>query len=79
MAELDHDAVARHRAMADHARALNIEVVPIATADYGVDPCPDLGVVLDQLGDGDAVLFKGSRVAGLEQLAHQLFIERSRD
>lgn len=78
MAELDHDAAARHRAMADHAHALNIEVVPIATADYGVEAYPDPRVVLDQLGEGDAVLFKGSRVAGLERLAQQLMVDRSR-
>jgi UDP-N-acetylmuramoyl-tripeptide--D-alanyl-D-alanine ligase len=72
MAELDDDGVARHRAMADYARELGIEVVAIATTDYGMGPCLDPATVLAELGLGDAVLFKGSRVAGLEILAADL-------
>jgi UDP-N-acetylmuramoyl-tripeptide--D-alanyl-D-alanine ligase len=69
MAELDEDGPVRHRAMADHARELGIEVVAIATNDYGIDACLDPASVLAELGAGDAVLLKGSRVAGLEILA----------
>jgi UDP-N-acetylmuramoyl-tripeptide--D-alanyl-D-alanine ligase len=72
MAELEDDGPARHRAMAEHAGELGIEVVAIATNDYGVDPCLDPTRVLAELGSGDAVLFKGSRVAGLETLAANL-------
>jgi UDP-N-acetylmuramoyl-tripeptide--D-alanyl-D-alanine ligase len=71
MAELDEDGPARHRAMADHARELGIEVVAVATTDYGIAPTDDPMAALAGFGSDDAVLFKGSRVAGLETLALQ--------
>jgi UDP-N-acetylmuramoyl-tripeptide--D-alanyl-D-alanine ligase len=71
MAELDEDGPARHRAMAKHARELGIEVVAVATTDYGIAPAHDPMASVAGLGSGDAVLFKGSRVAGLETLALQ--------
>jgi UDP-N-acetylmuramoyl-tripeptide--D-alanyl-D-alanine ligase len=69
MAELDEDGPARHRAMAEHARQRGIDVVAVATTDYGIDPTDDPMAMVAGLGSGDAVLFKGSRVAGLEVLA----------
>jgi UDP-N-acetylmuramoyl-tripeptide--D-alanyl-D-alanine ligase len=71
MAELDEDGPARHRAMAEHARQLGIDVVAVATTDYGIGPTDDPMAMVVGLGSGDAVLFKGSRVAGLETLAAQ--------
>jgi UDP-N-acetylmuramoyl-tripeptide--D-alanyl-D-alanine ligase len=69
MAELDDDGPARHRAMAAHARGLGIEVVAVGTDDYGVAPTADLSAMLATLNGADAVLVKGSRVAGLEKVA----------
>ena len=69
MAELDENGPERHRAMAEHAQALGIEVVAIATSDYGIAPTDDIASVLAGLGGDDAVLFKGSLVAGLGKFA----------
>lgn len=67
MAELD-DPETQHRAIAELAKSLGIELWPVGTDQYGVVPVSDpVGDVL-ALGPGDAVLFKGSRVAGLDQL-----------
>ena len=78
MAELDEHGPARHRAMAEHARELGIEVVAVATTDYGIGPTDDPISVVAGLGSGDAVLFKGSRVAGLETLALQVLHSEDR-
>jgi len=75
MAELGADGAAGHREVADHAAALGIEVVALAEPAYGVEVCPDVGAVIARLGplhDGDAVLAKGSRVAGLERVVAAL-------
>ena len=48
---------------------------PFRTEDYGVDVVDDIDAAvaaLGPLGPGDAVLVKGSRVAGLERLAEAL-------
>jgi UDP-N-acetylmuramoyl-tripeptide--D-alanyl-D-alanine ligase len=71
MAELDDPSPA-HGAILAHARSLGIDVVVVGTDLYGVPPVEDALVVLGSLGDGDAVLVKGSRVAGLEALAATL-------
>lgn len=73
MAELGDDAPAAHREIAELADALGIEVVAVGTDLYGttghgIEALPEvLGELA--LGDGDAVLLKGSRVAGLERVA----------
>jgi UDP-N-acetylmuramoyl-tripeptide--D-alanyl-D-alanine ligase len=75
MAELGDRAAADHAAVGDHARALGIRLIAVAAPDYGGDDVATLDealAVLGDLGEGDAVLVKGSRVAGLERLAAHL-------
>ena len=74
MLELGPASAAEHRRMAALAAERGIEVVAVATDEYGLPPAgeEDVDVVLAGLGEGDAVLFKGSRAAGLERLAHRL-------
>ncbi len=69
MLELGTVSAAEHRRMADVAAAHGIDVVAVGTVDYGIPPSDDVEAVLAGLGAGDAVLFKGSRAAGLEKLA----------
>jgi len=69
MAELD-DPATSHRKIADLARTLGIQVVAVETELYGIAPV-SLSEAIDlvsSLGSTDAVLVKGSRVAGLERL-----------
>ncbi len=68
MAELDDPGPA-HRDIAHAAVTLGIEVVVVGTDLYGIAPVDDPFEVLSGLGPGDAVLVKGSRVAGLEVVA----------
>jgi UDP-N-acetylmuramoyl-tripeptide--D-alanyl-D-alanine ligase len=70
MAELEH-ADDRHRDIARLADELGIELRPVGTELYGVAAWSVEGVVAD-LGDGDAVLVKASRVAGLERVAERI-------
>jgi UDP-N-acetylmuramoyl-tripeptide--D-alanyl-D-alanine ligase len=75
MAELGPDSAAEHRAVGDLARQQGIEVVAVAAPDYGAIDVDDIAGALTHMGslDGsDAVLVKGSRVAGLEHLAQEL-------
>jgi UDP-N-acetylmuramoyl-tripeptide--D-alanyl-D-alanine ligase len=68
MAELDRPERG-HQEVANHAVALGIEVVAVGTGLYGPDPVDDVAAALGPLADGDVVLVKGSRVAGLERVA----------
>lgn len=75
MAELGADGPAEHRRIAAVAEGLGVQLVAFQTGEYGPVPVPDIeGVlgVLGPLGEGDAVLVKGSRVAGLERVAEAL-------
>jgi UDP-N-acetylmuramoyl-tripeptide--D-alanyl-D-alanine ligase len=75
MAELGDAGPAEHRRIAAVAESLGIDLVAVGTDDYGVIPVGDLDAVLvalGPLGPSDAVLVKGSRVAGLEQVAELL-------
>lgn len=75
MAELGDRAAAEHAAIGALAQELGIEVVPVATADYGLEPVADAAAAATALGllDADtAVLVKASRAAGLEAVADAL-------
>jgi UDP-N-acetylmuramoyl-tripeptide--D-alanyl-D-alanine ligase len=75
MAELGPSGPAEHLRMAELARALGIDLIAVQAADYGVRVVENVDnalAALAELGDGDAVLVKGSRVAGLERLAASL-------
>jgi UDP-N-acetylmuramoyl-tripeptide--D-alanyl-D-alanine ligase len=75
MAELGAIAEAEHAAIGALAARLGIRVVAVATSAYGGEEVADVEgarAVLGPLGAGDAVLVKGSRVAGLERLAADL-------
>jgi len=71
MAELKDPDIA-HRLIASLARRLEITLVAVDTNLYGGDSVTLQSAILQagQFGDGDAVLVKGSRVAGLERLVH---------
>ena len=71
MAELD-DAAAGHRRVAAIVHELGIELIATGTDLYGVAPVADPVMALGPIGEGDAVLVKASRVAGLEKIAHAL-------
>jgi UDP-N-acetylmuramoyl-tripeptide--D-alanyl-D-alanine ligase len=75
MAELGDVAEAEHRAVADLAASLGIEIVAVGEPRYGGELVADVDAAaeaLGTLGAGDAVLVKGSRVTGLERLADLL-------
>ena len=74
MAELGEAGPAEHKRIAALAKDLGIDVVAVDAPDYGVPVVHGLDGALAavQFGDGDAVLVKGSRVAGLEALASAL-------
>ena len=75
MAELGERHAAEHAAVAALAAELDIELLAVAEAAYGTAPAPDAAAALAALGPlgaSDAVLVKGSRVAGLETLAATL-------
>jgi UDP-N-acetylmuramoyl-tripeptide--D-alanyl-D-alanine ligase len=74
MAEIS-DPEREHRGIHAYAAQRGVEVLAVGTDLYGVAPLPDPEAALDAvgtLGEGDAVLVKGSRVAGLERLATAL-------
>jgi UDP-N-acetylmuramoyl-tripeptide--D-alanyl-D-alanine ligase len=71
MAELGPSSDAEHRAVGMAARELGVEVIGVGVSAYGgttVGNVDEVPAALGPLGDGDAVLLKGSRVAGLERL-----------
>jgi UDP-N-acetylmuramoyl-tripeptide--D-alanyl-D-alanine ligase len=71
MAELGESSDEEHVAVGALARDLGIEVIGVAAPAYGgttVADVDDVPAALGPLGGGDAVLLKGSRVAGLERL-----------
>ncbi len=75
MAELGEREAADHAAIGDLARALGIRLIAVSAPDYGgedVASIEDAVALLGPIDDGDAILIKGSRVAGLEVLAARL-------
>ena len=75
MAELGDGADEAHAQVAAFARDLGIEVVSVGEDRYRVETVADVDAAaarVEPLGPGDAVLIKGSRVAGLERLADLL-------
>lgn len=70
MAELE-DAAQRHQEISELAADLGVELRPVGTDLYGSPPVDDATAIAG-LGEGDAVLVKGSRVAGLERLVRRL-------
>jgi UDP-N-acetylmuramoyl-tripeptide--D-alanyl-D-alanine ligase len=76
MAELGEDEAREHALIGSLAAELGIRVLAVGTDAYGVEEVVDgidaAVVALGPLGAGDAVLVKGSRIAGLETLAERL-------
>jgi UDP-N-acetylmuramoyl-tripeptide--D-alanyl-D-alanine ligase len=75
MAELGDVGPSEHARMAVLASALGIRVIAVNAPDYGAELVHDAAGALERLGpigEGDAVLVKGSRAAGLESLAGTL-------
>jgi UDP-N-acetylmuramoyl-tripeptide--D-alanyl-D-alanine ligase len=78
MAELGSGSGAEHLEIAELADDLGIRVLAVGTDAYGTERVDDVAAAvraLGTLGPDDAVLVKGSRVAGLEALAHRLLGE----
>ena len=75
MAELGEVGPSEHARMGALAGALGIRVIAVDAPDYGGEIVDDAGEASERLGpltEGDAVLVKGSRAAGLESLAGTL-------
>ncbi|MFP5254893.1 MAG: UDP-N-acetylmuramoyl-tripeptide--D-alanyl-D-alanine ligase [Acidimicrobiia bacterium] len=78
MAELGPTSDADHAAIGTLAEKLGIRLVAVDAPAYGgeqVGSAEEALDLLEPLGPGDAVLVKGSRVAGLERLAELLLGE----
>jgi UDP-N-acetylmuramoyl-tripeptide--D-alanyl-D-alanine ligase len=71
MGELD-DPGGGHREVAQRAEALGVDLITTGTDLYGVRPAVDPIVALGELGEGDVVLVKASRSAGLERIVAEL-------
>ena len=75
MAELGERHQTDHEAMAELCRELDIELIAYRETAYGVETIDEINAVvarLSDLGSGDALLVKGSRVAELELLVARL-------
>jgi UDP-N-acetylmuramoyl-tripeptide--D-alanyl-D-alanine ligase len=75
MAELGDASRLAHRDVGELARTLGIEIIGVGTRDYGGLFVADSNAafeIIKDLGNHDAVLIKGSRVAGLEVIANKL-------
>ena len=68
MAEIS-DAAAEHQAIARYAADRGVELITVGTDLYGIAPSGDATAALGPISGDDAVLVKGSRVAGLDKLA----------
>ena len=72
MAELGNDARELHEEIAAYAHSLELDLLTVGTDLYGQKPEDDIDESLTGLTPGDAVLIKGSLVAGLQSLAQRL-------
>ena len=72
MAELGDDAREFHEEVAAYAHSLGLDLLTVGTDLYGQTPEDDINQSLAGLTTGDAVLVKGSLVAGLQSLAQRL-------
>ncbi len=78
MAELGEHEARAHERVAALAAGLGVRLVAVSAPAYGASPVEHVSSIaeaaeaLGQLGPDDAVLVKGSRVAGLERLADLL-------
>lgn len=72
MAELGDDAREFHEEVAAYAHSLELDLLTVGTDLYGQTPENDIDQSLAGLTTGDAVLVKGSLVAGLQSLAQRL-------
>ena len=71
MGELD-DPGQGHHDVARRAEALGVDLIATGTDLYGVRPTEDPIAALGELGEGDVVLVKASRSAGLERIVAKL-------
>ena len=74
MAEIA-DADAAHRDVAAHAANLGIDLIAVGTDLYGAERVDDFDDVVERvraLPNGSAVLFKASRVVGLDRIVRRL-------
>ncbi|MEA2687288.1 MAG: UDP-N-acetylmuramoyl-tripeptide--D-alanyl-D-alanine ligase [Actinomycetota bacterium] len=75
MAELGPGGPAEHHRLGALAVELGLRVIAVAAPDYGGEQAADpeeAARLLGPIGEGDGVLVKGSRAAGLEGLAGRL-------
>lgn len=75
MAELGRLSGPEHRRVAQVGERLGVEVIAVGAPEYGVENLGSPEEVLSrlaELGEGDIVLVKGSRGAGLDRLAAAL-------
>ena len=81
MAELGVESDELHRQVAERVTSAGIRLVAVAATEYGAkaEHVPDVEAasrLLESLDGRDAVLVKGSRVAGLEVLAARLLADQ---
>lgn len=77
MAELGEEGEAEHKAIAQEATDRGIRLIAVNAPEYGsaavhVTGRAEAQAVLGEIGEGVAILVKGSRVVGLEALAAEL-------
>jgi UDP-N-acetylmuramoyl-tripeptide--D-alanyl-D-alanine ligase len=75
MAELGERADGHHRAIGALAVVLGIRLIQVGPGAYGAErvaSAEDAVAALGAIGDGDAVLVKGSRVTGVDRVARAL-------
>jgi UDP-N-acetylmuramoyl-tripeptide--D-alanyl-D-alanine ligase len=79
MAELGRCSDGYHRTVAALAAGLGIRLIQVGPSPYGaerVDSAEGAVAALGAFGDGDAILVKGSRVTGVDQVARALLSVR---